>query len=196
MFLDAVFPRYCVKCDEEGSLLCSMCMADSSFDGPPFAYANPIIRKLICAWKYDGDGEGLNRLMALMQPRADSWKALGTARDVQAIVPIPLSVWKERLRGFNQARDGAVAIGELLRLPLADVLRRKHRWFAQANSSHELREKAFANNPFSIKVGLVIPKRIMIFDDVVTTGATMDAAEEILRDAGVEEIIRISIAGG
>jgi len=196
MFVDAVFPRYCVKCDSEGSLLCSVCTADSSLDGPPFAYANPVIRKLICAWKYDGDEEGLHRLMMLIRMRGDSWKVLNAAKNIEAIVPIPLSEWKERRRGFNQARDGAKAIGEFLQLPVIDVLERKHRWFAQANSSHELREKAFIKNPFSMRAGSIIPKRIMIFDDVVTTGATMNAAEDILRNAGVEEIVRISIARG
>ncbi len=196
MFLEAVFPRYCVKCSAEGSLFCSSCMADSSFDGPPFAYANPMIRKLICAWKYDGDGQGLEKLAALIRRGIDSWRALGIAKNIEAIVPIPLSGWKERRRGFNQARDGAHAIGDILRLPVVDVLERKHRWFAQANTSHELREKAFTRNPFSIRKSAEIPKRIMIFDDVETTGATMSAAEDILRNAGVEEIVRISIARG
>ncbi len=196
MFFDAFFPRYCVKCDSEGSLLCLTCTADSSLDGPPFAYANPVIRKLICAWKYDGDEEGLTRLIDLIRLRSDSWRALGVAKNIEAIVPIPLSGWKERRRGFNQARDGARAIGDLLQLPVVDVLERGHRWFAQANSSHELREKAFAKNPFSIRARSIIPKRIMIFDDVETTGATMSAAEDILRNAGVEEIVRISIARG
>lgn len=196
MFVDAVFPRYCVKCGSEGSLFCLMCRADSSFDGPPFAYANPVIRKLICAWKYDGDEEGLTRLIDLIRLRSDSWMALSAAKNIEAIVPIPLSGWKERRRGFNQARDGAKAIGELLRLPVVDVLERKHRWFAQANSSHELRERAFTRNPFSIRARSLIPKRIIIFDDVETTGATMSAAEDILRNAGVDEIVRISIARG
>lgn len=196
MFLDAMFPRYCVKCDGEGSLLCFACTADSSFDGPPFAYANPVIRKLICAWKYDGDAEGLARLTDLIRLRADSWKALGAAKNIEAIVPIPLSGWKERRRGFNQARDGARAVADILQLPVVDALERKHRWFAQANSSHELREKAFVKNPFSIRNRSEIPKRVMIFDDVETTGATMSAAEDILRNAGVEEIVRISIARG
>jgi len=196
VFFDAFFPRYCVKCDSEGSLLCLTCTADSSLDGPPFAYANPIVRKLICAWKYNGDEEALERMMVLIRARGDSWKVLSAAKKIEAIVPIPLSKWKERRRGFNQARDGAKAIGGFLQLPVIDILERKHRWFAQANSSHELRGKAFIKNPFSMRAGSIIPKRIMIFDDVETTGATMSAAEEILRNAGVEEIERISIARG
>ena len=193
---DAVFPRYCVSCDTEGVLLCDFCAADTSLDGPPFAYANPKIRKLICAWKYDGDENGLERLVRLIQPRIVSWKSVTEVKKIEAIVPVPLSSWKERMRGFNQAKDGARAIGEIMNVPTVDLLERKHRWFAQANTSHELRKKSFTKNPFTLRSGIEIPKRIMIFDDVVTTGATMNAAEEVLRDAGVEEIVRISIARG
>ncbi len=192
----AVFPRYCVSCGTEGALLCVLCAADTSLDGPPFAYANPKIRKLICAWKYDGDEDGLRCLIGLIRPRAASWKSVIEAKSIQAVVPIPLSSWKERMRGFNQAKDGARAIGELLHIPSIDLLERKHRWFAQANTSHELRKKSFAKNPFTLRSGIDVPKRIVIFDDVVTTGATMNAAEEVLRDAGVEEIVRMSIARG
>lgn len=196
MILDAVFPRYCVNCDTEGALLCDICAADTSLDGPPFAYANPRIRQLICAWKYDGDENGLEKLVRLVQPRITLWKDVIATKKIVAIVPIPLSSWKERMRGFNQAKDGARAIGEMVNLPTVDLLERKHRWFAQANTSHDLRKKSFKKNPFTLRSGTEIPKRIMIFDDVETTGATMGAAEEVLRDAGVEEIVRMSIARG
>lgn len=196
MIWDAVFPRYCVNCEAEGSLLCDVCTADASLDGPPFAYANPKIRKLICAWKYDGDENGLEKLIQLIRPRIALWRGIVDAKNIEAIVPIPLSSWKERMRGFNQAKDGARAIGEMLRLPTTDLLERKHRWFAQANTSHALRKKSFVKNPFTLRSGIEIPKSIMIFDDVETTGATMSAAEDVLRDAGVEEIVRIRIAKG
>ena len=185
-----------MNCDAEGALLCDSCMADTSLDGPPFAYANPKIRKLICAWKYDGDESGLEKLVRLIQPRIALWKDVIATKKIEVIVPIPLSAWKERMRGFNQAKDGARAIGEIVNLPTIDLLERKHRWFAQANTSHDLRMKSFEKNPFTLRLGIEIPKRIMIFDDVETTGATMGAAEDVLRDAGVEEIVRMSIARG
>lgn len=185
-----------MNCGAEGALLCDSCAADASLDGPPFAYANPRIRKLICAWKYDGDESGLEKLVRLIQPRIALWKGMIETKKFEAIVPIPLSLWKERMRGFNQAKDGARAIGEMVNLPTVDLLERKHRWSAQANTSHDLRKKSFAQNPFTLRSGIEIPKSIMIFDDVETTGATMGAAEEVLRDAGVEEVARMSIARG
>lgn len=196
MIFDALFPRFCVSCEEEGSLLCLRCMSEVKIDGAPMAYANPVVRKLICSWKYDGDQEGLIQLIRLLCPRLDSLKTVMRERKIEAIVPVPLSPWKERMRGFNQARDGARAMGELLQLPVTEVLLRKRTLGAQANLSHEARKRSFTKSPFSLKKDVEMPARVLLFDDVETTGATMDAAEAVLREAGVEDVVRWSFAKG
>ena len=196
MIWNAVFPRYCVNCEREGALLCAQCMSELSFDGPPFAYANPVIRQLICAWKYDGDIEGLRVLAALLRPRLESLKLEVKSLTIEAIVPVPLSAWKERWRGFHQARDLARVLGEALKIPVIDVLEREHRWMAQANLSREVRKNAMRGNLLKKREGSEVPKRILIIDDVVTTGATMNAAEEVLKAAGAEVIVRWSLARG
>lgn len=196
MIVDAVFPRYCVNCDREGAILCSQCTADLSFDGPPFAYANPVIRQLICAWKYDGDVEGLRTLSTLLTPRLEPLRLEVKSSHIEGIVPVPLSAWKERWRGFHQARDLARVIGGMLKVPVIDVLEREHRWSAQANLSRDVRKKALKVNPLRKREGIEVPKRVLIIDDVVTTGATMDAAELALKDGGVETVVRWSLARG
>ena len=195
--LDAMFPRYCVHCDREGALLCARCVADLSFDGPPFAYANPVIRQLICAWKYDGDIEGLRTLVTLLRPRLEPLKLHLNSLKVEGIVPVPLSAWKERWRGFHQARDLARVIGEELKIPVVDALEREHRWTAQANLSKEVRSESLKKGKvMKVKTGHVVPGRILIIDDVVTTGATMTAAEEALKEGGAEVVVRWSLARG
>lgn len=196
MIWDAVFPRYCVNCEREGALLCVQCMADLSFDGPPFAYANPVIRQLICAWKYDGDSEGLRTLATLLRPRLEPLRLETKSLKVEGVVPVPLSSWKERWRGFHQARDLARVIGEALKIPVIDVLERKHRLMAQANLSKDVRKNAMKGNLLKKKDGAEIPKQILIIDDVVTTGATMNAAEKALKEAGAEVVVRWSLARG
>jgi ComF family protein len=197
VILDAVFPRYCVNCAGEGTLLCSQCMADLSFDGPPFAYANPVIRQLICAWKYDGDIEGLRTLAALLRSRLEPLRLEVRSLKVEGIVPVPLSEWKERWRGFHQARDLARVIGEALRIPVIDVLEREHRWIAQANLSKKARRESLKKGKvMGVKAGHGVPGRILIIDDVETTGATMNAAEEALKEAGAETVVRWSLARG
>lgn len=194
--LDACFPRYCVNCEQEGSLLCSQCLADLSFDGPPFAYANPVIRRLICAWKYDGDENGLFALSRLLASRLATLRLQLRAANIHAIIPIPLSEWKERWRGFHQVRDLSHVIGGMLDVPVIDVLERRHGLKAQANLTHEMREQSLKKNPMRVRRGCEMPKCVLLVDDVETTGATMDAAEVVLKDAGVECVVRWSLAKG
>jgi ComF family protein len=195
--LDAMFPRYCVSCEGEGAVLCSKCMADLSFDGPPFAYANPVIRRLICAWKYDGDREGLRALVTVLRPRLEPLRLHVKSLKVDGIVPVPLSAWKERWRGFHQARDLARLMSEMLCIPVVDVLERKHRWTAQANLSREIRRDSLKQGRvMQVKLEHEVPRSVLLIDDVVTTGATMDAAELALKEAGTEVVVRWSLARG
>lgn len=196
MIFNAIFPRYCFDCQREGTLLCNQCLADASLDGPPFAYANPIVRQLICAWKYDGDANAFAILHRLVAPRLASLRSIVEEKKTIAIVPVPLSKWKERWRGFSQSRDLARMIGAELHLPVIDVLERKHRLRAQANLSHDVRKTALQRNPFSLKEGAELPDRILLIDDVETTGATMKAVEEVLSSNGVELVVKWSLAKG
>lgn len=197
MIFDAVFPRHCVQCDCEGAILCLRCMADLSLDGPPFAYANPVIRQLICAWKYDGDEEALRVLQELARPRLEPLRLQMQSCLVEAIVPVPLSAWKERWRGFHQVRDLARMMGEMLNIPVVDVLERKHRWMSQANISKKVRREFLKRgNVMRVKLGHEVPRHVLLLDDVETTGATMNAAEEVLRERGAEIVVRWSLARG
>ncbi len=185
-----------MQCEREGALLCAACMRNFSCDGPPFAYANPVIRQLICAWKYDGDGEGLRVFADILRPRLVPLQREVRERGIEAIVPMPLSAWKERWRGFHQARDLSRVIGEILPIPVVDVLERQHRWMAQANLSREVRKDALKANPLKKRDGAEMPKRILLIDDVVTTGATMNAAEMVLKSSGADIVVRWSLARG
>lgn len=197
MIIDAVFPRFCVSCRREGPLLCRPCLDDFSADGPPFAYANPVIRQLICAWKYEGDNDGLRVLWTLMLSRLSALRALVATERLEAIVPVPLSKWKERWRGFHQVRDLAHILGKELSLPTVDCLERRHRFVSQADLSHVDRTKSFQKRTFFVKVSAVVPQRILLIDDVQTTGATMNAVAEVLREtAGVEAVVTWSLARG
>ncbi len=194
--LDALFPRACVLCACEGTLLCAECLAGASLDGPPFAYANPMVRQLICAWKYDGDEEAIRALWQLVPTRLASLRSRVIAEQIDAIVPVPLSAWKERWRGFHQGRNLARMLGAELLLPVTDVLERAHRPSAQANLSKATRADAVDSKIFSLKKGAELPHRVLLIDDVETTGATMNAVEEVLKCAGVEFVMRWSLARG
>lgn len=104
---------------------------------------------------------------------------------VDVIVPIPLHKSKMRLRGYNQTVHFALGLQELTNIPMStDILFRAK----QTNSQTQLdREHRFQNldNAFAIKDSDAIRgKRVLLVDDVVTTGATLVSAGLCILDAG------------
>lgn len=202
--LDAVFPRHCVSCVTEGSLLCSPCQ-ESWWHEPPepggdhiafFAYANPIVRKLICAWKYEYDLSAFAILRAQAREFMPEFIEGARALNIQAVVPLPLSARRLRERGFNQSRLIADWIAGELGVPVVSALERAHRAGHQADRSTEERQQAMLQNPFSRRQDLSLPAVVLLVDDVYTTGATMLAAKSLLTNDGKTKVFGLTLAKG
>ena len=105
------------------------------------------------------------------------------------IVPIPLSDERNEKRGFNQV----TAILETARIPYQDVLKKKNtKAQSQKNKKERLKtEQAFERKEFKNKSW---PEKILIMDDIYTTGATIERAKEMLNVNGVKEIRSFSLA--
>ena len=105
------------------------------------------------------------------------------------IVPIPLSDERTEKRGFNQV----TAILEAARIPYQDVLKKKNtKAQSQKNKKERLKtEQAFERKEFKNKSW---PEKILIIDDIYTTGATIERAKEMLNVNGVKEIRSFSLA--
>ena len=202
--LNAVWPRFCVACGAEGELLCRSC-AVTWWHEPPapeanhvafFAYANPVVRKLICAWKYDYDLSAFKKLIEQTSELLPDFKDGVAAWGVQAIVPLPLSDRRFRERGFNQSRMIADWLSAELGLPVLDVLSRDHRRGHQAERSTEERAAAMADSPFLLHNPKNIPNVVLLVDDVWTTGATLGAAQKALEASGKTKVFAFTLAKG
>lgn len=200
VIFDALFPRYCLSCKEEGSILCKSC--EEKFDDrltgerAMFAYGNPIIRDLIKTWKYHYDWsawEALKRLSDVGSTRASALR-----ERIDAITFIPLSKRRFAERGFNQAEEIAKWIGEVRSIPVKNFLERKESVGHQAERTDEERKTAMQQNPFSYNPQPKAQnhKKILLVDDVWTTGATMEAASKALKEGGVEEVFFYTLAKG
>ena len=165
------FDRGAVACDYEGEL-----------------------RAIIHALKYDGR-------RSLAQPLSGLLREAGqTVLDgADAVVPVPLHPWKRLQRGFNQSADLARGLG----LPVRPLLFRSRATRAQAGLTPRQRRRnvagAFVLHPWFSRAGRGAPKdvsgRILVLvDDVMTTGATLDACARVLKRAGAREVRTLTLA--
>ena len=110
-------------------------------------------------------------------------------READYLIPVPLHLSRLRERGYNQSDLLAEGIAAELGIPcLKDALVRKKRTKTMSALDPERRlrnvERAFAVVERSTLEG----QRIVLVDDVFTTGATVDACARVLREAGVAEV--------
>ncbi len=111
------------------------------------------------------------------------------------IVPVPLHRDREKERGYNQAELLSKPLAKLLRLPHQGVLlvRKRPR---PAKLVLTLRERWMAvRGAFEIRPGSQVDnRRVLLLDDVMTTGATLDACSKALRDAGAKSVVALTVA--
>lgn len=113
-----------------------------------------------------------------------------------AIIPIPLHKIKQRKRGFNQAEVLGKKISRELEIPIkTKVLIRNRKTLPQKELSYIERRKNL-KNAFKIGKNSVELKKVILIDDIYTTGSTIDEASKILKAAGVKKIYFICLCIG
>jgi ComF family protein len=141
------------------------------------------------ALKYRGHRSLGAPLGALMR-KADA----GLLEGADAVVPVPLHPWRHFRRGFNQADELAQALGR----PMWRPLRRQTLGVPQARLSGDQRRTNVhgAYGVSRLRLGALSrrPKYVVLIDDVMTTGATLDACSRVLREGGVEWIGALTLA--
>lgn len=106
------------------------------------------------------------------------------------IVPVPMSKTKLRKRGFNQAEVLADALGQKLDLPIYSNALEKNISFVAQHKLSAARRKSNAAHLYSAGENANIKgKTIIIVDDVMTTGSTINSCAEILLEMGAKNII-------
>lgn len=114
----------------------------------------------------------------------------------QAVIPVPLHAKKLRERGYNQAEILARKLGEALGAPVCpNGLIRTQDTAPQKNLQSRQREKNLyhAFQAGDLPAGIT---RVILVDDIYTTGATMNACSAALRKAGVRQIFCVSVCSG
>ena len=217
--LDWLYPPYCGGCGKRGIRwcldcsqrvqrlmppFCPSCGAETSEEAPcttcekisyhysavrSVCYYDGPIRQAILGLKYKGD-MGLGEALA-----SDLINLFCSLRwNVDVILPVPIGMTRQAERGYNQAA--------LLAVPLAlatethyesKALRKVRLTRSQVGLSREERVQNVAG-AFHADSKIVANQRILVVDDVMTTGATLDACAVALKNAGAGEVYCLTLA--
>lgn len=172
--------------------------ADAIAEPPPFdrlrsvALYDDLARVLVQALKYR-DRTDLAPMMAGWMLRVGD----GTVQAAHAIVPVPLHRFRLLWRKFNQSAELARALGELSGTPvLVDAVRRTKRTRRQIGLGPRAREEN-VRGAFTVTPGgreALFGRRVVLVDDVYTTGATVSAVTRALKRAGVADVTVLTFA--
>jgi predicted amidophosphoribosyltransferase len=113
---------------------------------------------------------------ARMEPPVKPW----------VVMPVPLHEVRKRQRGFDQAEVIAQEVGKLYCVPVVPLLERVRKTAPQAR--REARQVGEMDEVFAVVSGIEVPKFVLLCDDVFTSGATMDAAARVLKEAGAQMV--------
>lgn len=137
--------------------------------------------RIVRTWKDAGERRLASEMARLMLPQVPpAWLAGATA------TPIPASAAARRRRGFDHGRELACAVAGMAGIPMVEALARP-RTFDQRALGRRGRIRNLQGR-FQTLPGATVPARILLIDDVCTTGSTMNAACDALRAAGAVEL--------
>jgi ComF family protein len=174
--------------------LCGGCITDpprftaaraaALFDGP--------VRELIHQLKYNGRVQLCRPLGLLTRQQLG---AFAEAASADLIIPVPLHLKRLRQRGFNQA----VLLGEILarqwRLPISRRNLQRIRWTEPQINLSAAERVANVRGAFAVSAPTLLKgKRIILVDDVYTTGSTVAECARVLFRAEAEEVCVVTVA--
>jgi ComF family protein len=111
------------------------------------------------------------------------------------LVPVPLSKKKLKWRGFNQAEEIAKELANFLKIPLiSDCLIKTKETKDQVELSEKERKENVKGAFYIKNKEKIAGKNVLLVDDVFTTGATMEEAAKVLKEAGSEKIVGVVVA--
>ncbi|MDP2624852.1 MAG: ComF family protein [Candidatus Peregrinibacteria bacterium] len=218
LFLEFLFPNRCLGCRRTGLLLCMDCLVkipiqqrirspvekDWSLDGllviSPYLKGE-ILQKAIQAMKYQ-NGSSLAEILG-------QWMATHSIGIVKhelgseniVLVPVPLHPKREKKRGYNQARLLALAVSGfsvLLKpqLPLIEPLQRIRNTPPQAQLSRNDRIRNLSDSFIVKENSLSLNKKIVLVDDVCSTGSTLNECARVLKQHGAHIVWGLVLARG
>ena len=196
--LDLLFPKKCLECKRGGKYICKSCLDKVPVGGwynsnySIFRYKG-VIRKAIISLKYKFAYDLSDELSLVI---INKLKDINFPFKNIILVPIPLHIQRENWRGFNQLAIVGEKIAKKMKWKYyPNLLIKYKKTDPQVNLKGIDRRKnlsgVFVINPTH---KLPLTNNLILFDDVYTTGSTINEAKKVLKDAGFSKIYSLTIA--
>lgn len=210
-FIELFFPKFCVSCGHFFSFLCENCYEEIEFFKLPLevnlnpCYLDQVIvmgkyqpplSNLIKTLKYQGVAEIAQVLGRML------WQCCNFP-DIDLVSAVPIHFWRQRERDFNQseliARELVTQINHQSIIYL-NLLKKNKNTQHQAASQSKKQRLTQQVNTFVLNQEikgiekLIYNQRILLVDDVITTGATLNECARILKQAGAKKVYALTIA--
>jgi len=218
LLIDFLFPKTCVACGKYGVDLCKNCLFDLSIadqvcpmcgeDSPMgwvhrgcknrlgmdgliviFDYQDDKVRSVI-----DGIKFGFNKRLAERVLKKFKFE---TGEVFDYLVPVPLHYYRENWRGFNQAEVIASFVAKKMKLDVKDVIKRKRKTKQQSLIRDRVLREKNVKGAFEIQKDiacLLRGSKVLLVDDVFTSGADMRECTRVLKKAGASLVWGIALA--
>ncbi len=209
--LEPIKPPYCSVCGEsfDGPMTrefrCSNCDGRRmAFDFAISAFkARGVLRELIHQFKYSRDLSLRGVLADTLKPALNDPRLIGEDLSQWLLVPVPLHFLREMRREFNQSWELCRMLAEETGIPAVQALRRTRLTSTQAKLQRRQRLENL-RGVFALRLALpwrprpdLLGRKILLVDDVLTTGATAHECAKVLkRQAGAEKVVVITAARG
>ncbi len=151
-----------------------------------------LVRKLILRYKFSNQAY-LNHFFAnMIIKNEENCKLL---QEYDLLIPVPMHHRKMQKRGYNQTELVANELSKILKIPTkSDILIKVVNTVTQSKLGGKARQSNIQHAFFVPKDGEVEGKKIILLDDIYTTGATSQECSRVLKEAGAEEILILVLA--
>lgn len=204
--LDLFFPTRCVYCDrvlDNGpQRLCGKCQQPWISPSTPLRMGKHFSRCVCAGWYQDTLRDAILRFKfkgessyatVLAEPLAQCI-SLSLAGEFDQITWLPVSNKRLKARGYDQSFLLAEATAEILHVPLVSTLQKSHTR-AQSNLSSAQARQENVTNVFSLVLPETVPgAHLLLIDDLITTGHTLDAACGCLLSGGAKSVVCACLA--
>ena len=199
-FLNWLFPPLCVGCQKPGTRLCASCSShltrlDPDWDLIERLHLPPELGHVWSAVEYRDLATTLVKQVKyqhyydycqlMAQLMNEQFGALLQPEAFDALIPIPLAPSRQRWRGYNQAEKLSRSLCHFTHIPVnSRLLIRPHYRINQAMLNRQERQQL--GHDFVLTTNHLPGQKFCLIDDVITTGATLQAGANLFRQAGAE----------